>query len=172
MGLCTELAFTHQRANAFQRAVQAVASTRPGAWVFSKSIAPVDRLLFKVTKGRWTAPEILAGLPVIMVTTTGRKSGERRTSPLVGVPVGDDLAIVGTNFGQPRTPAWVYNLEADRAGTVALHDRSVAVVARPATEDERTQAFRTAAGIYPGYDKYQERITGREIRIFVLEPAG
>lgn len=81
-----------------------MASTRPGAWAFSKSIAPVDRLLFKVTKGRWTTPEILAGLPVIMVTTTGRKSGERRTSPLVGVPVGDDLAIVGTNFGQPRTP--------------------------------------------------------------------
>lgn len=172
MGLAADLGFSHDRANAFQRLVQALGSTRPGAWVFSKTIAAVDRLLFKLSKGRFTAPEILAGLPVIMVTTTGRKSGAARTSPLVGVPVGDDLAIIGTNFGQTHTPAWVYNLEADPTATVALHDVSVPAVARPATEEERAQVFRVAAGIYPGYDKYQERITGRTIRIFVLEPAG
>lgn len=64
----------------------------------------------------------------------------------------------------------MFNLEADPTATVALHDTSVGVQDRPATEDERGEVFRVAAGIYPGYDRYQERITGRVIRIFVLEP--
>ena len=154
-----------------QRGFQAFGSTRVGAWTFSKIITAMDRVVFRVSKGRYTVPQILAGLPIIMVTTTGRRSGQARTMPLVGVPIGDDLAIVGTNFGQTNTPAWVFNLEADPSATVTFHDRAVAAVARPATDDERTAVFRDAAVIYPGYDKYQERITGRTIRIFVLEPA-
>ena len=169
MGLATDLGFTKRRINGAQRAIQSIASTRAGAWCFAKTITPVDRAVFRVTKGRYTVPELLAGLPVIMVTTTGRKSGEARTSPLVGVPTGDDLAIVGTNFGQAPTPGWVFNLEADPAASVAFHDREAPARARPATEDERTEIFAAAAVIYPGYDKYQERITDRAIRIFVLE---
>jgi deazaflavin-dependent oxidoreductase (nitroreductase family) len=170
MGLATELGFTERPINAMQRAVQAVASTRPGAWVFSKTVTPVDRFVFRLSKGRYTVPELLAGLPVIMVTTTGRRSGQARTMPLVGVPTGDDLAIVGTNFGQAPTPAWAFNLEADPTATVTFHDRAAAARARPATDLERTAIFAAAAVIYPGYDKYQERITDRTIRIFVLEP--
>ena len=83
------------------------------------------------------APEVLAGLPVIMVTTTGARSGLPRTMPLAGIPCGDDLAVVGSNFAQPSTPAWVHNLEADPQATVVWRDRSVAVRARPATDAER-----------------------------------
>jgi deazaflavin-dependent oxidoreductase (nitroreductase family) len=171
MALTTDIGFTKKPANGVQRGFQAFGSTRPGAWIFSKSITPIDRAVFRITKGRFTVPEILAGLPVIMVTTTGRRSGEARTMPLVGVPVGEGLAIIGTNFGQTRTPAWVFNLEADPHATVTFHDRSTPAVARPATEPERADVFRDAAVIYPGYDKYQERISGRTIRIFVLESA-
>jgi deazaflavin-dependent oxidoreductase (nitroreductase family) len=171
MGLITDIGFTKRPANAVQRGVQAFASTRPGAWAFSRTITPIDRALFRLSKGRFTAPQILAGLPIIMVTTTGRRSGEARTMPLVGVPIGDDLAIIGTNFGQTRTPAWVLNLEADPNAMVTFHDRATPAQARPATDDERAEAFGAAAVIYPGYDKYQERITGRTIRIFVLGSA-
>ena len=67
----------------------------------------IDRPLHRWTGGRLTAPGLLAGLPVIMVTTTGARSGLARTMPLAGIPVADDLAVVGSNFAQARTPAWV-----------------------------------------------------------------
>jgi deazaflavin-dependent oxidoreductase (nitroreductase family) len=172
MGLTDELGFAHRPANAVQRALQKVASTRAGAWTFSKTITPLDRVLYRASKGRMTAPQVLAGLPVIMVTTTGRRSGLLRTAPLVGVPIDGDLAIVGTNFGQRDTPGWVFNLEADPAARAGYRNRDVAVVARPASDDERGRVLRDAAAVYPGYDAYQERISGRTIRIFVLEPAG
>jgi deazaflavin-dependent oxidoreductase (nitroreductase family) len=171
VGIETALGLRLRPANAAQRAVQSMASTRPGAWAFSRSITPLDRLVHRATRGRLTLPQVLAGLPVVMVTTTGRKSGEARVAPLVGVPVDGNLAVVGTNFGQPRTPGWVHNLEADPSARVTYRDADVEVRARPATPSERARVLRAAAAIYPGYDRYRERVTGREIRVFVLEPA-
>ena len=59
------------------------------------------------------------GIPVVDVTTTGRKSGQRRTTHLIAIPYTDTLALIGTNFGQPSTPAWVLNLEADPHARIA-----------------------------------------------------
>ena len=115
-------------------------------------------------------PAVLAGLPVLMVTTTGRKSGQPRTTPLIAPPVGDTVALLGTNFGQANTPAWVLNLEADPHATVEYHNATKAVVARPATDAERDEIWQVADGVYGGYAKYQQRITGRQIRLFVLDP--
>ena len=116
-------------------------------------------------------PELLAGLPVIDVTTTGRKSGQQRTSHLISIPYGDTLALLGTNFGQKGTPAWVLNLEADPQAQVRYRDRSLDVVARPASEEETAKVFASSREVYGGYAKYQERISGRRIRVFILEPA-
>ena len=171
VGLASELSYTHRRGNPVQRAMQAFGSTRVGAWFFSKTLAPIDRLLHRATNGRTTLPAVLAGLPVIMVTTTGRKSGLARTTPLISVPIGDDLTLLGTNFGQTSTPAWVFNLEADPHATVEFRGAERSVVARPASDAERTQVWATSAGVYGGYEKYQQRIHGREVRIFLLEPA-
>ena len=170
MGLTEAIGYEIKPSNAAQRAMQQVASSKPGAWAFSKVLHHADRRLHKLTKGRFTVPTIVAGLPVVMVTTTGAKSGRARTMPLLAIPVGDDLAIIGTNFGQTNTPGWVFNLEADPHATVAYRDREVAVVARRATDDEFDVAFTAAAKVYPGYDKYRERISGREVRVSVLEP--
>ncbi|MGI9624154.1 MAG: nitroreductase family deazaflavin-dependent oxidoreductase, partial [Acidimicrobiales bacterium] len=62
-----------------------------------------------MTGGKTTVPGLLAGLRVVMLTTTGAKSGEPRTMPLVGIPSDGDLAVIGSNFGQGPTPGWVYN---------------------------------------------------------------
>ena len=75
MGLAADLSYAFPRANWFQRAVKAFASSRPGAWLFSKLLRHLDDLVQKLTRGRTSAPEVLAGLPVLDVTTTGRKSG-------------------------------------------------------------------------------------------------
>ncbi len=171
MGLTEAIGYEVQPCNAVQRGMQHVASSRPGAWAFSKVLHHADRRLFAWSKGRVTVPSILAGLPVLMVTTTGAKSGSARTMPLLAVPVGDDLAIIGTNFGQTNTPGWVFNLEADPHATVEYRDRRVATIARHASDDEFDIAMTAASQVYPGYAKYRERISGREVRVFVLEPS-
>ena len=171
MGLAADLGYHHRTSNGFQRLVAGFASTRPGAWLFARSLRHLDTLVLRVTRGRHSAPGLLAGLPVLDLTTTGRKSGLPRTSHLISVPIGDDLALLGTNFGQPRTPAWVFNLEADPRGTVRFRDATAAVVARPASDDERARVIERSGGIYGGYQKYLQRISGREVRVFVLESA-
>jgi deazaflavin-dependent oxidoreductase (nitroreductase family) len=170
MGLMNDLGYEVKESNAAQRLMQRIASSRPGAWTFSKTLHLIDRPLFRASKGRVTVPSLVAGLPVIMVTTTGRKSGEPRTMPLLGVPTGDDLAIIGSNFGQERTPGWVYNLEADPQAVVAFRNTTVEVTARRADEAETDATFERAGAIYPGYLHYRERAEHRSIRVFVLEP--
>jgi len=170
MGVLRELDYELKPANAAQRLTQRIASSRPGAWAFQRTLYPVDKILYRRTDGRVTVPGLLAGLPVIMLTTTGAKSGQPRSMPLVGIPMGDSLAVIGSNYGQQATPGWVYNLQADPAATVAHRDRSVAVTARRATDSEADEAFDIAATIYPGYGKYRERASHRQIRVFVLEP--
>ena len=169
MGLAADLGYHHRPANGVQRAAQALGASRGGAWVFSKTLRHLDTAVGRVTRGRQSAPQLLAGLPVLDLTTTGRKSGRSRTSHLIAVPVGDDLALLGTNFGQPSTPAWVLNLEADPRAAVTYRGRSQRVLARPASDAERAEVMERSRGIYGGYEKYQQRIT-RRVRVFVLEP--
>ena len=119
MGLMNELGYEPSESNAVQRGLQHVVASQAGAWLFSKFMYAVDKPLFRATDGKHTVPSLLAGLPVVMLTTTGRKSGEQRTMPLLGIPSGDDLAIIGSNFGQEHTPGWVYNLEALPEATIA-----------------------------------------------------
>jgi deazaflavin-dependent oxidoreductase (nitroreductase family) len=171
MGLAADLGYHLRRPNAFQRGMQTVASSRPGAWLFSRVLRHLDSVVGRLSRGRTSAPELLAGIPVVDVTTTGRKSGLRRTSHLIAVPYADTLALLGTNFGQPSTPAWVLNLEADPRATLSHHGTTLEAVARPATEEEQAAVLAGSTSVYGGYLKYQRRITGRRLRIFVLEPA-
>jgi deazaflavin-dependent oxidoreductase (nitroreductase family) len=169
MGVTRELDYVHRQPGVVRRSMQKVGSTRVGAWCFSKTLPTMDRAVRRLSKGRSSAPEVLAGLPVLWVTTTGRKTGQARTTPLIAVPCGDDLALIGTNFGQRTTPAWVYNLEADPEAIVEYRGITCRATARPATETERDTVWQAASAVYGGYDKYQQRIKGRRIRIFVLE---
>jgi deazaflavin-dependent oxidoreductase (nitroreductase family) len=168
MGLATELDYHHASGNPLHRAVRWWAGTRAGAWMFSRSLRHLDDLVGRLSRGRHSAPGLLAGLAVLDLTTTGRKSGRARTSHLIATPYAGTLALVGTNFGQPGTPAWVVNLEADPRATVTYRGASRAVVARPADPDEVEQVFAATAGVYSGYQKYRGRIDRRRVRVFVL----
>ena len=164
-----ELGYKERRANALQRATWLFSSSRLGAWLFSKSLHHVDRALMRLTKGRVTMAGAVAGLPIITLVTTGAKSGKRRESPLVGVPIGDDLAVVGTSFGQTTTPSWWFNLRANPDVEVVYRDRSAKALAREADADEHAAVFARASTLYSGYEKYADRITDRPIHIAVLE---
>ena len=170
MGLISELDYEVKDANAIQRVTQKVAASGPGSWVFQRTMYPVDKALFRLTNGRLTVPGLMAGFPVIMLTTTGAKTGKDRTMPLVGIPIDDDIAVIGSNFGQNSTPGWVYNLRAKPEATVEHGSASVAVAARSATTAETERAFEASAAFYGGFPKYRQRASHREIEVFVLEP--
>jgi len=172
MGLQAEMGFTLKPANAAQRVMQRIAATPAGSWVFQRTLFRVDRPLHRWTDGRVTMPGLLSGLPVLMLTTIGAKSGQQRTMPLAAIPYGDDFAVIGTNYAQGKTPGWVFNLEKNPAATIAWRDRTHAVVAQPIPAADMDSLWQAAAAVYPGFAQYRQRIgDSRAVRGFVLTPS-
>src|SRR5262245_59909798 len=109
-----------------------------------------------------------SGTSILLLTTTGRRSGEERTTPLIYGRSGDDLLIVASRGGSPTPPAWYRNLsEQPEVEVQVLGDRFRAR-ARTATPDEKPAMWQEMVGHWPSYDDYQQR-TDREIPVVVLE---
>jgi len=109
---------------------------------------------------------------MVMLTTTGSKSGLPRTVPLLGFPDGDKVVVIASSFGNSKHPAWYLNLRANPRATLAFHGEPARpYVAREASGVEREAYGQRVAGAYPGYNAYKERTGGREIPVIVLEPA-
>ena len=102
MGLAADLDYHHSSANPAQRACRWLGGTRAGGWFFSRTLRHLDDLVGRLSGGRHSAPGLLTGIAVLDLTTTGRKSGQRRTSHLIATPYAGDLALLGTNFGQEQ----------------------------------------------------------------------
>jgi deazaflavin-dependent oxidoreductase (nitroreductase family) len=170
MGLIQEFDYQVGKPNAAQAAMQRIAATRAGAWVFARTLDHIDRAVLGLSRGQVTVPGLVAGLPVLTVTTTGARTGQRRSAPLIGVPAGDDLAVIGTSFGQPRTPGWYHNMRADPQVEVTYRDKTVNAIAREADDAEREIVWSRAKSIYAGYGRYASRIKGRPIHIMILGP--
>jgi len=137
----------------------------------------IDRSLFgeeHVRRYRETGGEvghIWNGVPTLLLTTTGRRSGEQRTTPLIYGEDGDRYVVVASKGGAPRHPAWYLNLSAQPAVELQVKDERFHARARTAGPDERDRLWRLMAGIWPAYDDYQAK-TEREIPVVVLEREG
>ncbi len=110
------------------------------------------------------------GMPVIIVTNTGNKTGVVRKTPLMRVKDGDSYVLVGSYGGAPKNPVWVYNLRANPE--VELRDRAAVQkmrVREVADEAERARLWKLSVAAYPPYEDYQKR-TDRKIPLFVAEP--
>ena len=172
MGLAHDLGYRHATGNPLHRGVRWFAGTRAGGWLFSRTLSRLDDLVARASRGRHSAPGLLAGLAVLDLTTTGRTTGRRRTSHLIATPYAGELALLGTNFGQASSPAWALNLEADPRATVTFRNLGREVLARPATPTEVEEIFALASRFYPGYANYRVRARDtRVIRVFVLQEA-
>ena len=112
------------------------------------------------------------GLPCVILTSVGARSGETRLTPIIRVPVpdSDDWIAVGSMGGAPKSPSWVFNLRADPTA-VTLQDGATkrTYVATETAGDERAELWDIAVGVYPEYAEYQERTT-RVIPVFRLTP--
>jgi len=172
VGLASELGYRYPEPNRLQRLVQSFASSRFGAWLTPKTLVPLDRWTTQLTHGRVSLPLALAALPVITLVTTGRKSGLPRQQHLLAIPHQDDLALIGTNFGQAVAPAWTLNLQANPRASVSYGGVTRNVSARPATSAERTDILARAAMKFPGAAHYEQRLLGRRsLPVVVLEAA-
>ncbi len=112
----------------------------------------------------------MMGMPVLLLTTKGRKTGEQRTRALMYLPKGDACVVIASFAGEPKHPAWWLNLQADPHATVERRGVVTRVVAREAEGDERETLWREAVAAEGGYATYAERTT-RQIPVVVLDPA-
>jgi len=130
--------------------------------------APLDRALYRASAGRLaiTGPALF---PVLLLTTTGRRTGRPRTTPVIYHRDGRRLVVSSSSFGQCRPAAWPLNLLARPRAVVELGDATASYDARPATPDEVARYWPALVALWPAHATYRRR-SGRR-QMFVLEPA-
>jgi deazaflavin-dependent oxidoreductase (nitroreductase family) len=108
---------------------------------------------------------------MLLLDHVGAKSGTKRTSPLLYIPIPEagDVFIVASKGGYPKNPAWFYNLRAHPDTTARIGRERRAVHARVATDEERERLWPLALELYPTYATYQRRSKGRQIPLVMLE---
>lgn len=159
-------------ANPIQRAMRRFASSGPGSWIFARTAHHIDKPVFKWSKGKRTFGSMITGLPIVMLTTTGAKTGKQRTVPVLGLPTEDGIAVIASNFGQHNQPGWFYNLRANPTGDYAIvGGESRRFRAVEATGAQRDAIWQQGLKVYPGWTQYEKRAAHRHITVFVLEPA-
>ncbi|MBW0010138.1 MAG: nitroreductase family deazaflavin-dependent oxidoreductase [Pseudonocardiales bacterium] len=123
---------------------------------------------------RWTGGRIrrsfvfTGGMPILVLTTVGRKTGKRRSTPLAFLRWGDAFAVMASNAGSDRLPAWWLNLLADPAAEILADRNRYQVTARRADPEEDEAIWGTVTGLNPGFDEYR-RLTERRIPVVLLE---
>ena len=125
--------------------------------------------VYRVSDGRFGA-RFAGGAPVCLLTTRGRKSGQRRTVPLLFLADGDDLVIVASQGGAPAHPGWYFNLVVYPTAEAPVGRRRFAVTARTVGAEDRATLWPRLVAIYPPYEAYQRRTT-RSIPVVRLSPA-
>jgi deazaflavin-dependent oxidoreductase (nitroreductase family) len=125
--------------------------------------------IYQMSGSRWLG-RLPSGAPVCLLTTRGRKSGQRRTVPLLYLADGDDLVLVASQGGAPQHPGWYFNLVANPTAEVQVGRRRFPVAARTVSAEEKAALWPRLLAIYPPYEAYQQRMT-RSIPVMRLSPA-
>ena len=111
----------------------------------------------------------VSGMPVLLLTTTGHKSGRKRTIPLTHQRDGDNYVVIGSNGGHDNHPAWYLNLRSNPDAEIVIGREKTRVRAETANDVERERLYKRAVDIFPGYGEYQQE-TKRKIPVVVLRP--
>jgi len=132
-------------------------------------ITNAHSFVYRATGGR-VAGRVFRS-PVLLLTTTGRKSGSERTIPLLYFEDGENLAVVASNGGAKEHPAWWLNLKTNPGAMVEIGDRKLHVRAEQASPEEKERLWPKLVAMYRPYEDYQKR-TEREIPVVILRPIG
>lgn len=154
------------------RGLRRVGSTRLARrFLGPRVLTRLDRVLHRLTGGRVIASDLL--FETLMLTTTGRRSGQPRATPLARLDLDGVPVVIASNFGRPAHPAWSLNLLADPHATIEEGGRARPVVARLLAPAEQERVWPQAVALWPGYETYRHTTDGiRDIRMFALEPSG
>lgn len=147
-------------------AIDAFAATQLGSRCI-RALVPLDRRLLNRTRGRYTVLGPF-GLQILVLTTVGRKSGQRRQSPLIYTRDGERLYLFASNFGQTTHPAWSANLLAHPEAWVTMGGKEIPVTATALSGAEYQHAVELFMTYLKAYPAYRQR-TDREIRVFALD---
>jgi len=131
----------------------------------------VDRVFLHLSRDRLCLTTLLTGLPVMLVTTTGARTGRLREHPLTALRESDRFALVASNFGRSRFPGWYYNLRGRPDAQIRLAGRQTSFHARPASPEEHALFWAIAVHLYPGYVLYERRAAPRPVPVIILEPS-
>ena len=155
--------------NPLQRALRWTAKGRFGGWVALNVANKVDPYLMRASRGLLKVP---SGVPTVLLTHTGAKSGKKRTTPLVYFTDGSNVILIASQTGKPKHPAWFHNLTANPEVELWARGRGGAYRAREAEGEERERLWKLAMQLYPGYEDYRLRAdtAGRRIPVVVCEP--
>jgi len=133
-----------------------------------KVIGIVHTSLYKMSGGRLARN--MRGSEVVLLTTTGRKSGKQRTTPLFGLADGENWTVIASNGGYPEHPNWYLNLRDNPDVLLQVGSETMHMRAETAAGEERERLWAPMAAMYDGYDEYQ-KLTTRVIPVVVLKPA-
>ena len=125
--------------------------------------------VYRLTSGRVLGKVV--GAPVLLLTTTGRRTGKRRTWPLLYLVEGDSYVVVASNGGSLTHPSWYLNMTSNPAVTIRLRSHQVSVEARTASPEERAFLWPKMVELYSGYETYRGR-TERQIPLVMLKEVG
>lgn len=131
-------------------------------------MSAVNTWIFQLSGGR-LGNRFLRGAPVLLLTTTGARSGDNRTTPLIYLEDGDDVVLVASKGGMSGSPGWYHNLVKHPDCAVQIGGGKRAMRARRATDEEKAAYWPRLLEIYPDYDDYQAR-TARNIPVMILSP--
>lgn len=158
-----------RRPNLLQRALHRILMLRPVTAILIHTLHRADTLTWKWNRGRFSLTSALAGLPTCKVTTIGAKSKLPRVVPLVGLPDGEKIVLIASNFGQAHHPAWYHNLKANPHCHVEVDGKDRPHLAREAEGEERERYWNIAVSYYAGYAIYKKTANPRRIPVMVLE---
>ena len=147
--------------------VQQMAGSRFFRSVGPKIVPPLDRVLHKVSRGRFIISRLM--MPSAVLTTTGRKSGAARESAVAAFKIDDAIYVVGSNFGKTTHPAWSWNLIETPRHHVSWQGQNYDANAALLDGVERAAAWSKLITLWPLYEKY-EREADRQLRVFRLDP--
>jgi len=155
--------------NILQQLLHRIVMIRPVSMFLAPRMHHIDFWILRLTRGKYTLSE-LAGWTIIQLTTTGAKSGQQRTMPLIATLDGDKIGLIASSFGRKHNPGWYYNLKANPVCYVDHHGETVRYEAREVSGDEYEKYWQMGVSIYKGYEEYKKRAAHRHIPIMVLEP--
>jgi deazaflavin-dependent oxidoreductase (nitroreductase family) len=162
--------FQQRKPGPLRRLVQKATYIVPMSLVPSRALPRIDRAFYRLSRRHTTLSAWVSGLPIVMLTTTGARTGQPRMVPVLAVPDGDRLVVIASNYGRPGNPGWYHNLLAHPRAVVTWEGSAVHMRARELKGEEWHRYVVRGLEEYPWWEQYHRRAAPRQVPVIMLEP--